>query len=760
MSQEQAKQYILQGINAARAKQQDQARQLFQNAIRLDPQNETAWAWMSTVAKDNRERLFCFQELLKINPNNEVAHKGLKQLGVDPATMQPKPVAPAGAKAGPASSVPASAAAPGIPVIPPERLNAVMPTLDEFIRNYKPAPVALDDAAWTQKTSGLYGIAAARRRQARIYGALGAVVLLIGAVLIFALMTLLSGEEAAEEANVVTFRFTNTPTPTATSTPGVTNTPSPEPANPLPTFAPPENLVQGDIYGGTPTPFYPEVSSGAGRDFQLAVNQYSIGEYEPAFEVFAERQAEAEGSNLSCNAQAYYYHIVGLAEIGGRQNLQDAQALVQRAVARPKCVEDNESVILINTAACFADYVQGMETGDISQFTQTASLCQDAITRSAPRAPVVLAITTLARIYLAQQNYDAAAAVLDDGLAAGNWPNDVNLMLTRAEVELARGRLEVALNFISRALYVEPTSEPALRLRVEAFLRTAEAEEDRQQQIQLYGTAVIWTQEYLLFHPGKPSGYLLMAKARIGEGNLDLAEEALNRVIEARRELPEQEQSVVLEALQLRAEIYYDTARYEPAFTDVEFLLGQTTDDPNPRLLQRRLDLAYFLENYAQVLEDIETLLEQGTATSPNTLRLLRVKILTEICLTHDSIDCDYDLAAQQLSDDFINDLSDSQQLIALSYRAKVIYHQTLANDDLSNNERTRNLEDALTDINAALANDENGLDLYYKGLILEALDETDAALKNYQYVVYWSQFYDYPFTEDVQARIEALQEG
>ena len=45
MSQEQANQFLVQGINAAKAGQKDQAKQLFQNALRLDPRNETAWLW-------------------------------------------------------------------------------------------------------------------------------------------------------------------------------------------------------------------------------------------------------------------------------------------------------------------------------------------------------------------------------------------------------------------------------------------------------------------------------------------------------------------------------------------------------------------------------------------------------------------------------------------------------------------------------------------------------------------------------------------
>lgn len=755
MSQEQAKQYILQGINAARAGQKDQARQLFQNAIKLDPQNETAWAWMSTVAKDNRERQFCFQNLLQINPQNEVALKGLRQMGVDPASLQQKQPA---AKAAPAST-PASGAA-SVPVLPSDRLNAIMPSIDEFIRAYNPIPVGMGEGTWEQKKSGLYGVAAARRRQMQVYGALGAVGLVVLAILAFALVSLLSGGEATQEAAFPTFRSTLTPTPTATATPGITNTPSPEPANPLPTFEPPANLIEGDRYGGTPTPFYPDIPPGAGRDFENAVNEYSIRNYTDAFSVFERRQAEAEGSNIDCNAQAYYYHAVGLAELGGRQNLQDANALIGRAVARPLCVETNEALGLLNTAACYVGYIEGLEAGSTSQYGEAASLCEDAIQRFAPQPPMVLAVTTLAKIYIAQQNYDAAANVLEDALAPGRWPNDINLMLARAEVELARARLDVALEYISRALYVEPTSEPALRLRVEAFLRTAEQESNRQQQIQLYGTAVIWTQEYLLFHPGDPDGYLLMAKARLGEGNLDFAEEALDRIISVRRELPESEQPVVLEAYRLRSQIYEQSARFEAAFEDVELLLGQDTDETDFTLLQRRMNLAYQLGNYTQVLEDIATLLEQDTASDPNALQLIRLKLITEVCEFENSIECDYPAVQETTTDEFLEELTPEQRVEALSYRAKAQYHLTLANEELSQNERNRQYQAALSDLSDALEVNENGLDLYYRGLLQEALEETADAIRTYQYILYWSQFYNYPFIEDVQSRIETLQES
>ena len=50
------------------AQQNEQARQLLQNAIRLDPSNETAWLWLSSVAKDNRERAFCLRQIQSVTP--------------------------------------------------------------------------------------------------------------------------------------------------------------------------------------------------------------------------------------------------------------------------------------------------------------------------------------------------------------------------------------------------------------------------------------------------------------------------------------------------------------------------------------------------------------------------------------------------------------------------------------------------------------------------------------------------------------------
>jgi tetratricopeptide (TPR) repeat protein len=120
MAQDRAKQLLQQGITAARAGQKDQARQILQQAVRLEPQNETIWLWLSSVAKDDKERVFCLKQLLAINPQHELALKGLQALGVEPQ-KQAEPT-------------------PAVPVIAPDKLNKILPTVDEFLRSYSPQP--------------------------------------------------------------------------------------------------------------------------------------------------------------------------------------------------------------------------------------------------------------------------------------------------------------------------------------------------------------------------------------------------------------------------------------------------------------------------------------------------------------------------------------------------------------------------------------------------------------------------------------------
>jgi hypothetical protein len=71
---------LQQGIAALRAGSKAQARQLLARAIQEDPQNEQAWLWLSGAVESDEERLECLNRTLAIDPNNEMAQRGLAAL--------------------------------------------------------------------------------------------------------------------------------------------------------------------------------------------------------------------------------------------------------------------------------------------------------------------------------------------------------------------------------------------------------------------------------------------------------------------------------------------------------------------------------------------------------------------------------------------------------------------------------------------------------------------------------------------------------
>jgi tetratricopeptide (TPR) repeat protein len=70
---------LSQGVAAAKAGKEDEARDLLSQVLDLDPENERAWLWMSGLVP-NEEKIVCLQNVLEINPSNEFALIGLESL--------------------------------------------------------------------------------------------------------------------------------------------------------------------------------------------------------------------------------------------------------------------------------------------------------------------------------------------------------------------------------------------------------------------------------------------------------------------------------------------------------------------------------------------------------------------------------------------------------------------------------------------------------------------------------------------------------
>ena len=84
-----------QGIAALKQGDKIQARQCLREATVKDPGDIQAWLWLSGAVETDRERAECLQHVLRLDPDNQIATKGLAQLVARGAvSVQSEPQAP------------------------------------------------------------------------------------------------------------------------------------------------------------------------------------------------------------------------------------------------------------------------------------------------------------------------------------------------------------------------------------------------------------------------------------------------------------------------------------------------------------------------------------------------------------------------------------------------------------------------------------------------------------------------------------------
>ena len=64
-----------QGVAAYKAGKRDEARKIFLILVMQTPNDERTWEKMHDVSNNDQERIHCLKQILRINPNNEIAKK-------------------------------------------------------------------------------------------------------------------------------------------------------------------------------------------------------------------------------------------------------------------------------------------------------------------------------------------------------------------------------------------------------------------------------------------------------------------------------------------------------------------------------------------------------------------------------------------------------------------------------------------------------------------------------------------------------------
>jgi tetratricopeptide (TPR) repeat protein len=78
-------------IGALRQENPARARELLTRLIKANQKNVTYWLWMSAAVETTKERVYCLETILKLDPRNEAAQRGLTILGARPPDRRVKP---------------------------------------------------------------------------------------------------------------------------------------------------------------------------------------------------------------------------------------------------------------------------------------------------------------------------------------------------------------------------------------------------------------------------------------------------------------------------------------------------------------------------------------------------------------------------------------------------------------------------------------------------------------------------------------------
>lgn len=628
MSQDQAIQFLQQGIAAAKAKQNDQARQLLQNAIRLDPSSETAWLWLSSVAKDDKERAFCLRQMLQLNPENQMALKGLQAMGIAPAGE---------------AAVHAAEPASPIPQPAPAKIAAAQAAAKALAENIDSFEDPFSEVAWVHKTRNRAG-----ERAATLFNISVRVVPVLILLAIVGAGALFITQNPDAISLAPTWTPSYTPTMTATPTPGFTPTPSPTPElTYTPTPPIPDGLPRGDLFTEmTVTPVYPGLREG--RIMQEAILLLDDKQYSVALPTLsAVRGQLIESSN---NQNPYYYEAVALTNLGDTERA--LRVLDEGFVHMDALAVADTSLLQAGLAFVYA------RQGDYRDANEAADMALEGDARL--RQPYL----SLAESALAEEDFQAAAEVIAEGL--DNHPGDVPLLILRGELNLRREQPAAAQQDARIALYVDPTAEDAYLLQARADIAFGD-----------YGLAVLHLQDYLFIYPGSIEGWTLLGDARVLEGNVEQAIAAYSRAVNTEEYVPAQ-----LPALMARADLYGKRNQPTLAYDDYNTAVG--LDSANVAARAGRALAAYRVGRFAETVDDLEVLLEQDPQQAEWLLLQARALVEGANPNNEDTYRANMDAALDILNRNFPNSLDEALRPQAYEYRSRILFSEGRERDALN----------------------------------------------------------------------------
>lgn len=707
---DEARELRARGIQLAKDGQKEQARQLLQQSIRIEPNNEAAWLWLASVARNPQERIFCLQKLLEINPNNETAIKALEAAGAQPP--------PGGIRAlrSQPSAIPAAEQQAGVPVPPPDRIAEAQKNAEQITRDYlAPIPVSVNYVKKTRRRAGEGDIVVYR---AYVAAGIAAVFVLLIGVFLYLLQTndtvraVVLGPSATP---------TYTPTVTPTNTPGITPTPSVTPQrSPTPSPSVPPNILAAS------PPALPRATAVYPRLLEAAVvNAARLLEEGSAPQARATLERERElNQETTFNPNIYYYEAIALAQT---ERYEEALAVLEEADERlgdrPEDIREFRPYLDAAYAQVYWLQAQNAPGTNPEALTLMRERAEAAI-EGDPQ--LVAPYLILARDAVERQQFDDAIQVLNSGLNRQELNSNTVLVVERGEVYFAQGQYDRALYDAFLAQYIDPTNENAYELEI----RIANARNRP-------GDAVLAAQDYLFYYPGSTRAFRLLGEAREAENKPDWALEVYQQGTAGR--VVDDDVIAMLEA---QARILEQLGRYGEA-GEVYTRLFESTGEAAYQAA--RMQAALAAGEYDLAVNDAEAL--SGTdAVSEGVINLVRGRALVDTAAEGETGNYRQALTFLQNAENNPDIQQDPALLgTALEYIARAQLE-------------LRSISAALAAIDEALEVEETGSRYYWRGRILQAQGRSADAIAAYEYVLAWADVFDYPFADDAADRLLTLR--
>ncbi len=85
---------LKEAINLAKSGNKTEAAKILSNILKEQPENEVAWLWLASCLKTNQQKIYCLNQALALNPENQTTQKAIHRIKESDIKPQQEPDQP------------------------------------------------------------------------------------------------------------------------------------------------------------------------------------------------------------------------------------------------------------------------------------------------------------------------------------------------------------------------------------------------------------------------------------------------------------------------------------------------------------------------------------------------------------------------------------------------------------------------------------------------------------------------------------------